>query len=75
MADRIVRFAKLVGKENVIAGVDCGFSTFAEAPTVHPSLVWAKLSALTEGARLATKTLWPRRAAAWRDARQKRRAT
>jgi 5-methyltetrahydropteroyltriglutamate--homocysteine methyltransferase len=58
VADRIVRFAKLVGRENVIAGVDCGFSTFAEAPTVHPSLVWAKLSALTEGARLATKALW-----------------
>jgi 5-methyltetrahydropteroyltriglutamate--homocysteine methyltransferase len=58
VADRIVRFAKLVGRENVIAGVDCGFSTFAEAPTVHPSLVWAKLNALAEGARLATKELW-----------------
>jgi 5-methyltetrahydropteroyltriglutamate--homocysteine methyltransferase len=58
VADRIVRLAKLVGRENVIAGVDCGFSTFAEAPTVHPSLVWAKLSALAEGARLASKELW-----------------
>jgi len=58
VADRVVRFAKLVGRENVIAGVDCGFSTFAEAPTVHPSLVWAKLTALTEGARLASKELW-----------------
>jgi 5-methyltetrahydropteroyltriglutamate--homocysteine methyltransferase len=58
VADRIVRFAKLVGRENVIAGVDCGFSTFAEAPTVHPTLVWAKLTSLVDGAALASKELW-----------------
>jgi 5-methyltetrahydropteroyltriglutamate--homocysteine methyltransferase len=54
VADRIVRFAKAVGRENVIASTDCGLGG-----RVHPQLAWAKLQALTEGARLATKQLWP----------------
>jgi 5-methyltetrahydropteroyltriglutamate--homocysteine methyltransferase len=58
IAERIGRFASLVGKERVIAGSDCGFATFAGSKEVHPSIVWAKLKALTEGARLASKELW-----------------
>jgi 5-methyltetrahydropteroyltriglutamate--homocysteine methyltransferase len=58
IAERIARFASLVGKERVIAGSDCGFATFAGSKEVHPSIVWAKLQALTEGARLASKELW-----------------
>ncbi len=58
VADRIVRFARVVGRENVIAGTDCGFATFAATATVHPSIVWAKLRALSEGARLASDELW-----------------
>jgi 5-methyltetrahydropteroyltriglutamate--homocysteine methyltransferase len=59
VAERIVRYAKLVGRENVIAGVDCGFSSQAAYHTeVHPTVVWAKLEALAEGARLATRMLW-----------------
>ena len=54
VAQRIRRFVDAVGYERVIAGTDCGFGTFAAAtPTVFPSIVWAKLRALTEGARLA----------------------
>ena len=58
VAQRIGRFAKLVGRENVIAGADCGFATFAGSKEVHPSIVWAKLRALVAGAQLATKSLW-----------------
>jgi 5-methyltetrahydropteroyltriglutamate--homocysteine methyltransferase len=58
VAERIVRYAGLVGKERVIAGSDCGFATFAGSKEVHPSIVWAKMQALTEGARLASKELW-----------------
>jgi 5-methyltetrahydropteroyltriglutamate--homocysteine methyltransferase len=58
VAERIVKFASLVGKERVIAGSDCGFATFAGSKEVHPSIVWAKMQALTEGARLASKELW-----------------
>jgi len=59
IADRIERFARVVGRENVIAGVDCGFSSQASfTPDVHPTVVWAKFQALTEGAALATKRLW-----------------
>ncbi|HWP59013.1 MAG TPA: cobalamin-independent methionine synthase II family protein [Candidatus Acidoferrales bacterium] len=59
IAERIVNFAKLVGRENVIAGADCGFSSQATyTPEVHPSVVWAKFQALAEGAALATKKLW-----------------
>ena len=59
VAERIGRYAELVGKENVIAGTDCGFSTGVRAqPRVHPTVAWAKLQALTEGAQLATQQLW-----------------
>ena len=58
IADRIIRFAKLVGRENVIAGTDCGFAQSQGTQRVHPSVMWAKFEALAEGARLATKELW-----------------
>ncbi|PYM92016.1 MAG: methionine synthase [Candidatus Rokuibacteriota bacterium] len=60
VAERIVKFAKVVGRENVIAGSDCGFATFAGSTEIHPSVVWAKLKALSEGARIATRQLWGR---------------
>ncbi len=66
VAERIVRFADVVGRENVIAGTDCGFSTFAGFTTVEPAITWAKLRAMAEGARIASRELWragPRRAA------------
>lgn len=53
VADRIVRYAKVVGRENVIAGTDCGLGG-----RIHPQIAWAKLQALAEGAQLATKELW-----------------
>jgi 5-methyltetrahydropteroyltriglutamate--homocysteine methyltransferase len=62
VSERIARFASLVGKERVIAGSDCGFATFAGSKEVHPSIVWAKLKALTDGARLASKELWKKAA-------------
>jgi 5-methyltetrahydropteroyltriglutamate--homocysteine methyltransferase len=55
-----VRFARAVGRENVIAGADCGFATFAGSTEIHPSVVWAKFEALVEGARIATQRLWRR---------------
>jgi 5-methyltetrahydropteroyltriglutamate--homocysteine methyltransferase len=59
IGERIVRFARAVGRERVIAGADCGFSAQARRePDIHPSVVWAKFEALVEGARLATKALW-----------------
>ncbi|MCI0440114.1 MAG: cobalamin-independent methionine synthase II family protein [Chloroflexi bacterium] len=58
VAWRVANFARLVGRENVIAGSDCGFSQGALNPRVHPSIMWAKLRALSEGAALATKQLW-----------------
>jgi 5-methyltetrahydropteroyltriglutamate--homocysteine methyltransferase len=59
IADRIVRFAELVGRENVVASADCGFSSQATyTPEVHPKIVWAKFEALAEGARRATQRLW-----------------
>jgi 5-methyltetrahydropteroyltriglutamate--homocysteine methyltransferase len=59
ITERISRYAKLVGRENVIAGSDCGFSSQATYnPEVHPTVVWAKFQAMAEGARLATKQLW-----------------
>jgi 5-methyltetrahydropteroyltriglutamate--homocysteine methyltransferase len=58
IAQRIVRFAGLVGRENVIAGSDCGFAQGADIRRVHPSIMWAKLESLAEGARLATQQLW-----------------
>ena len=58
VADRIVRFAEIVGRERVTAGTDCGFGTIAASPPVHPSICWPKLRALAEGARLATERLF-----------------
>ena len=58
VADRICRYASVVGRENVIAGTDCGFGTFAGRVDVFPSVVWAKLRAMAEGAKLATQQLW-----------------
>lgn len=58
VADRIMNYASIVGKENVIAGTDCGFSQRALNPRLHPSIVWAKLRSLSEGAQLASKQLW-----------------
>src|SRR5689334_1052501 len=60
IAQRIGRFAQVVGRENVIAGADCGFASFSTTCEVHPTVVWAKLAALAEGARLATAELWAR---------------
>jgi 5-methyltetrahydropteroyltriglutamate--homocysteine methyltransferase len=57
VADRIERYASVAGKENVIAGTDCGFGTFAGGGTVFPDIAWAKLAALSEGAALATREL------------------
>ena len=58
VAERIVRLARLLGRENVIAGTDCGFAQGPFYRRVHPSIMWAKLEALAEGARIATKELW-----------------
>jgi len=58
VADRIVRFAKIVGRENVIAGADCGFAQIDTLQRVHPTVMWAKFAALVEGARLASRELW-----------------
>ena len=66
VAQRIERFASVVGRERVIAGSDCGFATFAGSPEIHPTVVWAKLAAMAEGARIASRRLW-------RSATKKRR--
>jgi 5-methyltetrahydropteroyltriglutamate--homocysteine methyltransferase len=58
VAQRVVRLAKLVGRENVIAGTDCGFSQGPFSAKVHPSIQWAKLKSLVQGADLASKELW-----------------
>jgi 5-methyltetrahydropteroyltriglutamate--homocysteine methyltransferase len=58
VADRIVRYAKIVGRQNVMAGTDCGFQQGARIERVHPSIMWAKLQSLAEGARIASKELW-----------------
>jgi 5-methyltetrahydropteroyltriglutamate--homocysteine methyltransferase len=60
VAERITRLAKAIGRENVIAGSDCGFAQGPFYRRVHPSVMWAKLEAMAEGARLATKQLWAR---------------
>jgi 5-methyltetrahydropteroyltriglutamate--homocysteine methyltransferase len=63
VADRIVRFARLVGRENVIAGTDCGFAQVDVIKRVHPTVMWAKFESLVAGARLASQELWGRAAA------------
>jgi 5-methyltetrahydropteroyltriglutamate--homocysteine methyltransferase len=75
VAERIVRLANLVGRENVIASTDCGFAQGPFHRRVHPTIMWAKLSSLVQGARLATKQLWARRAAATKPAGIARKAT
>jgi 5-methyltetrahydropteroyltriglutamate--homocysteine methyltransferase len=59
VAQRISRYAGLVGRQNVMAGTDCGFATFASFITVEPEIAWAKLAAMADGARLASARLWP----------------
>jgi 5-methyltetrahydropteroyltriglutamate--homocysteine methyltransferase len=59
VAQRITRFASVVGRENVIATTDCGFGTHVRtSPRVHPSIAWVKLQTLAEGARRASEQLW-----------------
>jgi 5-methyltetrahydropteroyltriglutamate--homocysteine methyltransferase len=58
VAERIMRFVNIVGRERVIAGTDCGFGTFAGFGAVHPDIAYAKLGSLAEGARRASRKLW-----------------
>ena len=58
MAQRIVRFAEIVGRERVIASADCGFGTFAGYGKIDPEVAWLKLGSLVEGATRASKQLW-----------------
>jgi 5-methyltetrahydropteroyltriglutamate--homocysteine methyltransferase len=58
VAERVCRYADLVGRERVIAGTDCGFGTFAGFGAVHPDIAYAKLRSLAEGAAIASKRLW-----------------
>ncbi len=58
IAQRICRYANIVGRERVMAGSDCGFSTFRDYPTVYPEIAWAKLRSLVEGSAMATDYLW-----------------
>ena len=60
VAQRIGRYAKLVGRENVMAGSDCGFGTWVGQAAVDPDVVWAKMAAMAEGARIASKEFWKR---------------
>jgi 5-methyltetrahydropteroyltriglutamate--homocysteine methyltransferase len=60
IANRIITFAETVGRENVIAGTDCGFAQAQDLQRVHPQVMWAKLESLADGARLASKELWGR---------------
>jgi 5-methyltetrahydropteroyltriglutamate--homocysteine methyltransferase len=73
IAQRLVRYAGVVGRENVIGSTDCGFAQGPFMRRVHPSIMWAKLEALVAGARIASKTLWsaPRKAAAAKPAAKK----
>ncbi len=58
VAQRISRYARLVGREHVIAGTDCGFGTWVGQAAVDPGVVWAKMASLVEGARLASREFW-----------------
>jgi 5-methyltetrahydropteroyltriglutamate--homocysteine methyltransferase len=58
IAQRIETYARVVGKERVIAGADCGFGTFGRSSTVYESVTWAKLAALGEGAKIASARLY-----------------
>ncbi|OGA07653.1 MAG: hypothetical protein A3D95_02710 [Betaproteobacteria bacterium RIFCSPHIGHO2_12_FULL_69_13] len=75
VAERLVRLAKLVGRESVMGGTDCGFAQSPFTRRVHPSIMWAKLRALAEGAKIATRQLWgkpARRVVSARGARRRR---
>jgi 5-methyltetrahydropteroyltriglutamate--homocysteine methyltransferase len=61
VAERLMRFAKIVGRDNVMAGTDCGFAQSPFAQRVHPTIMWAKLKSLAEGARIASKALWKKK--------------
>src|SRR6202050_4174872 len=63
VAERLLQFAKIVGRDNVMAGTDCGFAQSPFAQRVHPTIMWAKLKAMVEGAKIATKVLWKKRKA------------
>ena len=58
VAQRICRFAEVVGRERVIASNDCGFATSSAGDEVHPEVAWAKLRSLSEGAQIASRRLW-----------------
>ena len=58
IAQRIARYANLIGRENVIAGSDCGYGTWVGQAAVDPDVVWAKFAAMAEGARIATRQFW-----------------
>ena len=58
IANRISNYARLVGRENVIAGSDCGYGTWVGQAAVDPDIVWAKFASLTEGARIASDRFW-----------------
>jgi 5-methyltetrahydropteroyltriglutamate--homocysteine methyltransferase len=64
VADRLIRYAGIVGRERVMAGTDCGFAQAPFTRRVHPTIQWAKLRCQAEGARLATATLWGKTSAA-----------
>ncbi len=64
VAERLIRYANIVGRENVLAGADCGFAQSPFARRVHPTIQWAKLASLAEGARMATRQLWGKRKSA-----------
>ena len=59
VAERLLRLAELAGRDNLMAGTDCGFAQTPFTNGVHPSIVWAKLRALSEGAEIASRELWP----------------
>jgi 5-methyltetrahydropteroyltriglutamate--homocysteine methyltransferase len=61
VAERLVKYANAVGRENVVAGSDCGFATFAGSDEIDPAIAWAKLAALVEGAEIASRRLWGNR--------------
>ncbi len=75
IAERLLRFAKLVGRDNVIAGGDCGFSSQASyKPEVHPTVVWAKFQAMRDGAKLASKQLWKKKSSVKKSGTAKKAA-
>jgi 5-methyltetrahydropteroyltriglutamate--homocysteine methyltransferase len=76
VAERIIRLAKILGRERIIAGTDCGFAQGPFHRRVHLSVMWAKFEALAEGARIASKALWsaPRKAASAKAAKPAKKA-